>query len=169
MTSTPLRVAPSARHRLLVATVSVAVAFALPSSARAASGRVDGREAAVLKRINEVRAAHGLAPFARHRKLSRAADRHSKRMARARTLTHRVWGEGSLGDRLRWAVGGAKTGEVIYWGRARGGVRSATIVRAWMNSPGHRAILLSSGFHRAGIGIRPGSGGSYATVDVASN
>ncbi|MBO9534363.1 MAG: CAP domain-containing protein [Solirubrobacteraceae bacterium] len=166
MTSTPTGAARRALLRILVTVLAVTAPLLATGTARAASGSVDGREAAVLERINDVRASYGLAPFARHRKLSRAADHHSARMARARVVAHQVWGEGGLGARLRWAIGGAKAGEVLYWGR--GGVRSATIVRAWMNSPGHRAILLSGEFTRVGIGLRPGSGGLYATVDVAA-
>ena len=38
----------------------------------------------------------------------------------------------------------------------------------WMNSPGHRAILLSSSFRRVGIGKRTGDlGGDRACVVTA--
>ncbi len=153
--------APRARRR------RERLALLAPTAARAANSPVvDLRERAVIDRVNAIRADHGLGALSIDARLARAADRHSRRMARARTLTHRVAGEGELGSRLRWAVGDADVGEVIFWGK--GAVRSAEIVRAWMRSPGHRDLLLSAKFVTAGVGIRSGSGGAYATVDLAS-
>ena len=55
-------------------------------------------------------------------------------------------------------------------GCGKGSVRR--IVRMWMDSPGHRAILLSSSFRRIGLGKRTGDyGGNRAclvTADFAS-
>jgi uncharacterized protein YkwD len=166
MSSSALRAPRRALLRMLLPFVTALAAMAVPSAARGESPRVDAREAAIIERVNAVRAQHGLSPLAVGRRLSRAADRHSRRMARARVLTHRLWGEGTLAGRLRWAVGDARVGEVIFWGH--GAVRSAEVVRAWMDSPGHRDLLLSPQFSIAGIGIRAGGGGSYATVDLAS-
>jgi uncharacterized protein YkwD len=141
------------RAALLLAVASPVVAG--PTAAQAAgTPSVDSREAAVI------------APLATGVRLSRAADRHSRRMLRARTLAHQVSGEGAIAGRLRWATGDAQVGETIFWGA--GTANSAEIVRAWMDSPGHRDLLLSGGFGTAGIGIRSGGGGVYATVDLAS-
>jgi hypothetical protein len=42
------------------------------------------------------------------------------------------------------------------------------VVRMWMNSPGHRAILLSSSYRRVGIGKRTGDlGGNRACLVTA--
>jgi uncharacterized protein YkwD len=158
-----LPAAQRALIRTLLPVIAALAGLALTGSAHAAA--IDGREAAVIERINAVRAQHGRSRLTLDDRLSRAADRHSRRMARARTLAHRVWGEAALGTRLRWAIGDAYAGEVIFW--ASGSVRSARIVRAWMRSPGHRHTLLSERFTRAGIGIREGRYGVYATVDVA--
>ncbi len=167
MSADALRTPRPALLRTLTAVLLAALALLAPAAARATNApSVDPREQAVIDRINAVRADHGLAALTLDDRLARAADRHSRRMARARTLSHRVPGEGRLRSRLRWAVGDAKVGEVILWGK--GSVRSAEIVRAWMRSPGHRTLLLSPSFSRAGIGIRTGGGGAYATVDVAS-
>lgn len=162
-----LRPVRRALLRTLLTITTLAAGLLAPSAAGAANSPVvDLRETAVIDRVNAIRADHGLSALAIDSRLSRAADRHSRRMARARTLAHRVGGEGGLAARLRWAVGNANVGEVIFWGQ--GGVRSAEIVRAWMRSPGHRKLLLSSRFALAGIGIRSGGGGAYATVDLAS-
>lgn len=159
----------STRRRILrrlalpVATFGVA-AVAAPT-AHGHSPRVDGRERKVIHRINEIRADHGLRALDLTPGLSRAADRHSGRQAGARILSHQLPGEADLSARLRRAAGGKPVSEVIFWGS--GGIRSARIVRAWMDSPGHRSALLSRSFTRAGIGIRTGRGGIYATVDLA--
>lgn len=128
--------------------------------------RLDTRERAVIHRVNAVRADHGLAPLSFGGRLSRAADRHARRQLRARVLGHQVGGEAPLATRLARAARVQPIGEVVYFsGR---GARSAAIVRAWMDSPPHRAVLLHPDFGRAGIGIRTGRGGLYATVDVAA-
>lgn len=131
-------------------------------SASAAGPGVDARERNVVERINAVRRAHGLRPLALRRSVSVIADRHARRQAQRRVLTHQFAGGPSVAQRLRSA--GRRSGEVVYF--AGGGARSATIVRAWMDSPGHRAVLLSRGFSGAGVAIRRGGGGLYATVDV---
>ena len=138
-----------------------------PASAAAAGApRFDARERAVLARVNAVRADHGLAPFAAGGRLARAADRHSLRQQRARTLSHQLPGESPLMQRLAKAARATPVGEVVLF--ASGGTSSAKIVRAWMDSPGHRSVLLSPDFGRAGIGIRTGAGGAFATMDVAA-
>jgi uncharacterized protein YkwD len=76
----------------------------------------------------------------------------------------------SFADRLR-RVGYARAqcawsaGETLAWGT--GDMRSpASRVAGWMQSPPHRAILLSPSFREAGIGVvagSPGFGSSGAT------
>jgi uncharacterized protein YkwD len=141
---------------------------ASPAAAATGSPSLDGRERTVIERINAVRADHGLAPLTTRRKLSHAADRHTARQLSRRTLSHQLPGEASLQGRLRLSAGRLPVGEVVAWA-ARQGSGSAAIVRNWMDSPEHRALLLSGDFRVAGIGIRTGSGGLYATVDLAAH
>ncbi len=148
-----------ALRRLLALSSLLCVPLAAPAAASAAH---DGRERAVVKRINAVRADAGLRPLALRASVSRIADRHSLRLGRAGVLSHQLGGEASPAQRLRKLSG--TSGEVLY--AAGRGARSSTIVRAWMDSPGHRAVLLSPRFKAAGIGIRHGAGGLYVTVDV---
>lgn len=146
--------------------VACASTAAVPAAqARSNHPKLDTRERQVIHRINAVRAEHGLARLAFGRKLSNAADRHSKRLQRSRTLSHQLPGEASLTGRLASAARAKPIGEVVFF--ASRGTSSAAIVRAWMDSPGHRAVLLSTEFGRAGVGIRTGRGGLYATVDVS--
>ncbi|MBJ7472711.1 MAG: CAP domain-containing protein [Solirubrobacteraceae bacterium] len=152
--------------RPILATLVASATVATTAPAAQADGpTADGRERNVIHRINQVRADHGLRPLDLTPGLTRAADRHSRWQARSRRLSHQLPGEKSLTARLRKPAGGAKVGEVVFWSSRD--ARSARLVRAWMDSPGHRATLLSPSFSRAGIGIRTGRGGLYATVDVA--
>lgn len=162
---TPLQRLPRAALRR-AALASTALALTIAPAAAAADSSIDARERAVVDRVNAVRAHRGLAPLALDRRLSASAARHSQRMQARGVLAHRLPGEAPLASRLRWAVGGALVGEVVAW-RARG-ARSAQLVRSWMDSPPHRAVLLSGRFRSAGVGIVSGRGGVYATVDVAA-
>ncbi len=137
------------------------------ASAGANEPRLDTRERAVIHRINALRSDHGLPRLAFGGRLSRAADRHSRRLLRSRRLTHQLPGEAPLRRRLAKAARARPLGEVIYFNRR--GAGSAQIVRAWARSPGHRALLLSRDFGRAGIGIRTGRGGVYVTLDFAAS
>jgi uncharacterized protein YkwD len=66
-----------------------------------------------------------------------------------------------------------RIGENLAWVKTRS-ARSAArqVLRMWMNSPSHRALLLSSGFRRVGIARRVGSFGhgrvAVYMVDFAS-
>jgi uncharacterized protein YkwD len=133
--------------------------------ARRRSGR--RRASAVRCLVNRARARAGLRGFRSSAALARAARRHARDMARRRYFAHQRAGGPSLAGRARAAGWRGGVGEAIAWGCGARGTARAT-VRAWMASPPHRAILLSSaravgiGFHRAG-----GCGGrTYWVADV---
>ena len=124
------------------------------------------RRVAVGCLVNKMRTGHGLRGFAWSAKLARAAHRHARDMARRGYFAHRRAGGPSLGSRVRAAgFRGRNVREAIAYGC--GSLSTpASIVRAWMNSPGHRAILLSRR-SRVGIGVsgrsptRCGRGATY--------
>jgi uncharacterized protein YkwD len=156
--------------RTLVATLVAGsgVTAATPAVASAAnSPHMDARERNVIHRINLIRRDHGLSALNATGSLTRAADRHSRRLLRSRTLTHQLPGEASVANRLASAARHKKVGETVFFASRGGG--SASIVRAWMDSPPHRAVLLSGDFSKAGVGIRAGRGGVYVTADVAGS
>ena len=79
------------------------------------------------------------------------------------TLTQRVMTSGFITYGQWWA------GETLAWGSGAYGTPTA-VVRAWMRSPEHRAIMLSSRYHLVGIGRAYGTflgnpGASVWTVD----
>jgi uncharacterized protein YkwD len=113
--------------------------------------------------INRARARHGLAPLRTVRALHRAATAYSREMVRNDFFEHtspdgstpasRVRRSGYLRGATSWSVG-----ETLAWGQGRLSTPAA-IVRAWMHSPGHRAILLDGSFRDIGIGVAVGAPG----------
>jgi hypothetical protein len=69
----------------------------------------------------------------------------------------------------------ATTGQNIGWGSGADATPEA-IVRAWMNSPPHRRIILTAAFREAGVGVAPslpavleqGIRGATYTLDVTA-
>jgi uncharacterized protein YkwD len=124
-------------------------------------------EARLLHDLNQVRAAHGLAPLRYDPNLQRAARAHSRDM-----LLSQIFQHGAFGARmLQFDVRGTLTGENLAWGNGAFGTASG-IVRAWLASPEHRANLLRPGFTRIGIGDLVGpflgyTGAHVVTADFA--
>ena len=147
-------------RRLLGAGALVASLLVPTASATAST------QSSVVRRVNQVRAQHGLAPFRMNTALGRAAGAHSAAMIAGGGLSH-----GSLQSRLHRYLSAATYGEAIAWMPGRLGT-AASVVNAWLNSPPHRAILLSPQFHRIGVGAvhgrMGGQRGTSFTLDVAS-
>jgi len=111
---------------------------------------VSNFEAQVLELTNNERARHGLNALHWDEKTLGVARAHSTDMAKRRYFNHYTPEGISPFDRLT-AAG------VTYWTAGENiamGQRSAAIVvNAWMNSPGHRANILTAGFTHIGIGF----------------
>jgi uncharacterized protein YkwD len=170
----------SRSHSLLLAAVlALIVALAAPLSAGAAGcrdasaspGSVSDRAAvkATVCLVNQQRSKRRLRRVRLNGRLSRAAARHAKDMVRRDYFSHtspsgstflqRIKVTGYVQRARAWSVG-----ENLAWGS---GDRSTprSIVRAWMNSPGHRANILNGRFREVGIAIVRGApnGGPGAT------
>jgi uncharacterized protein YkwD len=166
----------------LVAALSVSLAAAPAASAADACEGAGASTESATKRVlvratlcvlNAERARHDLSPLRLNRKLSTAARRHSRAMVRERFFSHTSPGGATFVDRIRATgyLSGARSwsvGENIAYGS---GSRSTprSIGRAWMNSPGHRANILSESYRSIGIGIASGTpvggGGATYTTD----
>jgi uncharacterized protein YkwD len=171
--SRPAVAVAAALTLLLVAAPSASAAGACDAanaSANKASKRALAR--ATLCVLNAERKRHNLRPLRLNRKLSAAARRHSRAMARKRFFSHTSPSGATFVDRIRRTgyLSGARSwaiGENIAYGS---GSRSTprAIGTAWMNSPPHRANILSSSFSSIGVGIasgtpRGGGGATYTT------
>jgi uncharacterized protein YkwD len=109
--------------------------------------------------VNARRAAHGLAPLHPSRELREAAESHGADMVTHRFFAHVSPFAGAVTDRARRAGyvrnGDYALGEDIAWGEGELATPRA-IVTAWMNSPGHRAVILDADYRDVGVGIVAG-------------
>jgi hypothetical protein len=130
---------------------------------------------ATLCLLNGERADQGLAPLAPNDKLATAAAAHAQDLVAGSYFSHtgrdgsdvldRIKRTGYIRDDRAWRVG-----ENLAWGTGALATPAA-IVRAWMNSPGHRENLLNARYREIGVGVVPGNparpdgaGGTYATA-----
>jgi uncharacterized protein YkwD len=142
---------------LLAAVAAVTALAAAPAPAAAATEITAAKklETAVIQRTNAVRKAHGRNPLRAATRLNRAGRQHVVNMARHGYFAHR-WSNGDpFGTWIRryWPGSGYRSwsaGENLYWEGPSTTARR--IVRAWMNSPGHRRNLLSRDWRRVGVG-----------------
>jgi uncharacterized protein YkwD len=159
--------------------LTVALVAAPTASAACSAGNATIKTAskhalvrATLCVLNVERAKHRLRPLRLNRKLAAAARGHSHAMASNHFFSHDSRNGASFLDRIRRTgyLRGARSwnvGENIAWGGGRLGT-PRSIGRAWMNSPGHRANILSRSFRAIGIGIAAGTpngsdGATYTT------
>lgn len=122
-------------------------------------------QSTVVALTNEQRAAAGLSPLVTSTTLTLAAQRHSDDQAAMNTATH-VGSDGSDGGERITAAGFAWTS----WGEnvAAGQTSAADVVEAWMNSPSHRASMLTGAFTSAGVGLTVRDGVRFWTLVFAS-
>jgi uncharacterized protein YkwD len=175
-----------ARHRTLC-TVAASLAFLLGpagsawacagAGARPTNATLDRAADATTCLINQARAQRGLGALRSAGALERAAGAHSRDMLRRDFFSHsspsgstpqqRIDRTGYLAGARSWAIG-----ETIAWGS--GGLATpASIVRGWLRSPGHRAILLDGRYDDVGVGIAIGAphgsrGGATFTGDFGA-
>ncbi len=122
-------------------------------------------ELEVLRLLNERRVANGLPPLAEHSALTQAARRHANDMAASGNFSHTGTDGSSPEQRVRAAAyPGAYAGEILAF--SSGYPNKAEIaVQLWMNSPPHRAIVLSPDATEFGAGYATGPAGDYWAVD----
>ena len=163
--------------------VLVVAALAAPSAALAGDCQgADARPAAdnlpqiaqtTLCLLNVERAAKGLAAVSEQSQLTKASAAYSALMVSEQffahvspegsELTDRLTGVGYLGNPGSWIVG-----ENIAWGESYLAT-PGSIVKAWMNSPPHRANILNGDYSDIGLGIALGTpasanpGATYTT------
>ncbi len=151
----------------LIRIVLSAVAMVLALAPAATASTLSGSERSLLAAVNEVRADHDLRPLRVDPTLVRAARAHSTALLRENVFTH-----GSFAARLaHFGARGSAFGENLAWGTGSY-ANARSIVRSWLESPGHRANLLRPGWDRIGIGARVGTflghdGATVVTADFA--
>ena len=128
-----------------------ATAAGKPARSLAAANQL---ESGVLVELNAIRREHGLLPVRLSAPLSAAADAHSRSMGRFGYFEHesrdgsafwkrvqRYYGANSYGT---WSVG-----ENLLW--SSGGVDPSRALKLWMESPAHRANILTPRWREVGL------------------
>jgi uncharacterized protein YkwD len=126
------------------------------------------QEFRLLKIVNDKRVQAGLAPLQFSRYLMIAARNHSSDMAARGYLGHDSPAGDTPADRARTAgINYDELGENIYRGNAADADSlPERVVDTWMQSPAHRANLLSPGFRLSAVGVaRADNGLYYVTQD----
>jgi uncharacterized protein YkwD len=155
----------------------VLAAAALLAAPTALAGRRDGSlEQSVLQRINAVRREHGLQPLVPSPRLAAAAFQHTNEMGSDGYFAHESVDHSVFWKRLRrWYPSSGRTywtvGENLLWSSPD--VDPDGAVTMWMNSPEHRANLLSRSWREIGLSAvhfeaAPGTyGGRQVTIITA--
>jgi uncharacterized protein YkwD len=155
---------------IVFATASAVVVALAPtassSQARTAMERQVSLERAVVLELNRTRAAHGVRPLRSRDGLDAAAAQHSRSMLERGYFDH-TSADGTSFDRRirryyssrgwrRWAVG-----ETLLSSSTQ--VDARAIVDTWLDSPPHRAIILSPLYRDAGLGVyyAPSAAGAF--------
>ena len=132
----------------LLAAVAVTASTALVGAAPAAA--VTTREAKLLTKINNARAAHGLRPLRLSGELSTTARQHSRQMGSATTLFHTA----SFASICCWSAIAENVGM---------GYSVRELHRAFMHSPAHRANILDPRMRVVGVGLVSAGGRLWVT------
>jgi uncharacterized protein YkwD len=120
----------------------------------------DAIRAAVLCLHNQIRADRGLPLLRENARLRRAAEGHSSDMVSRGyfehttpsgvTMVDRIMAARYTSPRVGWALG-----ENLAWGT--GSLATPrSIMRAWMDSPGHRANVVKRAYRELGVGVVSG-------------
>ena len=151
---------------LVLVMLTALLLAALPAAAPAAV-ELNPYEQQVVKLVNQERAKRHLVKLRVNAKLVDAARAHTADMGENQYFEHSSYDGTSWSDRVlkyyvrdgyrRW-----KAGENIAWGA---GLYSSpvSIVSGWMNSPVHRAVILTKDFREIGVGAASVEG--YGSVD----
>jgi uncharacterized protein YkwD len=137
----------------LVAAVAPAAAVTDGSGTREISSRAAlGR--GIVSEINALRASHGLPRLVVSAQLATAARTHSRRMALAGFFAHESESGTPFGDRVRRYYRSAgfrswRAGENLLW--ASPDIDAKRALQMWLDSPGHRRILLTSAWREIGL------------------
>src|SRR4051794_33381755 len=144
------------RHALPLLLLASVAAGASPASAATVCAATDGPTAqtstvtlanATLCLVNQERSSRGLRPLKANRRLARAAAAHARDMDARGYFSHDSAGGGTFVDRIRKAGYVPRSalpslGEDLAWGSGTLGT-PREIVQSWMESPDHRANILS--------------------------
>ena len=118
---------------------------------------VNATEKEVVRLVNVERQKNGLSPLVLDADLSKVARAKSQDMSTNRYFSHTSPTYGSPFEMMKkFGIKYSSAGENIAMGQPT----AEAVVKAWMNSDGHRANILSKNFTKIGVGYFKGSNGS---------
>ncbi len=127
---------------------------------------VSSYEQKVVELVNVERQKAGLSALTLDSKISSVARTKSKDMADNNYFAHQSPTYGSAGDMLRKSgINWSAWGENI----ASGQRTPEAVVTAWMNSPGHKANIMSTNFSKIGVGYVTNSNGTPYWTQMFTN
>ena len=167
----------AAAFALLALVVSGSAAVTTAEARTRGGSSMQALQTDLLVQINDLRRTHGLVPLRLSTKLSLAAHQHSSEMAGRGYFSHSS-ADGSRFDRRiarfypmgryrYWSVG-----ENLLWSSPDVDARGA--LQMWMNSPEHRANLLTARWRQIGLSAihsasAPGTYGGREVTIVTSD
>lgn len=123
-----------------------------------AATAINALENEVIRLTNIERSKRGLATLKTNWQLSRCARYKSQDMINRGYFAHQSPTYGSPFDMIEsFGISMAAGGENIAMGQRT----PQEVVKAWMNSPGHRGNMLSTAFTEIGVGVAKNKNGSY--------
>jgi uncharacterized protein YkwD len=156
---TRISFAPSPRRFASLALLVVLAASLVGPAFVSAAGTVSlatltAQEAKVVSLLNADRTALGLVPVRVDSRLMAIARARSADMIAKHYFSHTLPDGRNVFDiltasNLTWF----SAGEIIAWNNYPMDVTASTANRQWMNSPGHKAVVVSTGFNYVGVGL----------------
>ncbi|MBU3127421.1 CAP domain-containing protein [Clostridium tagluense] len=114
-------------------------------------------EKEVVTLVNQERAKQGLAPLKENAQLSNVARYKSEDMVANNYFSHTSPTYGSPFDMMKkFGITYTAAGENIAMGQQT----AASVMNGWMNSPGHKANILSANFTEIGVGVAKDKSGT---------
>src|SRR3954452_7369988 len=157
---------------LVALTVAMCCSLALVGGGAAAPTAASAAlTSQVLGAVNAVRAQHGLVPLKLSRPLSTAALQHAQEMAQDGYFAHESKDGSAFWKRVQRYYGSTgfglwSVGENLLWSSPD--VDAAGAVKMWMESPEHRANLLTPRWREIGLATvhQLHAAGTYHGLDV---
>ena len=155
-------------NRIPLILLALAALAAVLAPAATAAPQLSRAEHALIGALNDARAQRGLGGLQASAPLSRAADAHTRDMLSRDFFDHASSDGTGFDTRVRRYAQASVLGETLAMISRRSG-GAGTIVRMWLNSPPHRAILLDPRFVKVGIGRRWGTLGATGSAVVTAD
>jgi uncharacterized protein YkwD len=143
---------------MIPATLLAMIAIASPAAAAAVgTAKLEGD---IVYLTNKQRALHGCKAVRAEVRLTRAARGHSSYMGRTKSFSHTGSSRSNFVTRSKAAGYPRPLSENIAYGYRTG----LDVVKAWMNSPGHRTNILNCKATTVGVGaVYAANGTAYYT------